>query len=418
MKVKKYLAASLPEAMAKVRQELGRDAIILHTQKIRVGGMMGVFGRTMVEVTAATDDSVGPVAVHAPAVDEGSPPVAPAAPAMGAPLPIQGSSQALVLAPPNEFVPPPPRPVAQPPAGSVTTAGTSSVSLSELQAELDSVKTLMNQVIRRLEVPDMVAGYPEVLRQLYQGLTASGVEPELAADVISQAAAEHQGEDLSGESARQIVRELVARRLGPGRGVEVTKGARRVIALVGPTGVGKTTTLAKLAAHFALAQKRSVALVTADTYRIAAVEQLRTYGEIIGVPVEVIFTPQEVKSALARHEHRDVVFLDTAGRSHKNVMQMSELKGLLEAAKATEIHLVVSLTTNLREAREVLEHFLPTSYNRVLLTKLDESSSPGQVLNLAQYAKRPLSYVTTGQSVPDDMELAEPGRLSKLILGG
>ena len=379
MKVKKYVASNLQEAMSKVRGELGRDAIILHTHKVQVGGFWGLFGKTMVEVTAATDDDRGMVPSFPPA------------------------EEAAALASP---------------AGTLAVSPAAMPNLQALQEELNDVKAMMNQVMRRIEIPDSVSRLPEGLRTVYDLMIRSEVDPDLAAELTGQVASEHQRSDLDPDLARQAAERLIAERLGVPRGVEILGRKRKVVALVGPTGVGKTTTLAKLAAGFALGQKRNVALVTADTYRIAAVEQLRTYGEIIGVPVELVFTPQELKAALAKHEGRDLVFIDTAGRSHKNLMQMSELKSLLEAARADETHLVLSLTTNGREAVEMARTFLAIGFDRLLLTKVDECSSPGLIFNLSAQLQKPLSYVTTGQNVPDDIELANPGKIAKSILGG
>lgn len=380
MKVKKYVASTLQEAMSKVRGELGRDAIILHTHKVQVGGFWGFFGKTMVEVTAATDD------------DRGS-----------APPPLAAEEAASALANP---------------AGALAASQAALPNLQALQEEINSVKAMMNQVMRRIETPDSVSRLPEGLRAVYDLMIRSEVDPDLAAELIGQVAAEHPRPDIDPDLARQAAERLIGERLGAPRGVEILGRKRKVIALVGPTGVGKTTTLAKLAAGFALGQKRDVALVTADTYRIAAVEQLRTYGEIIGVPVDVVFTPQELKAALAKHEGRDLILIDTAGRSHKNLMQMSELKSILEAARADETHLVLSLTTNGREAVEMARTFAAVGFDRLLLTKIDECSSPGLVLNLSAQVQKPLSYMTTGQNVPDDIELANPGKIAKSILGG
>ncbi len=365
MRIKKYVAVSLPEAMGQVRQELGRDAVILHTQKVKVGGVFGLFSKTMVEVTAACD----------------------------------GASQRA--------------PMEEAQAASFSLAP----DIRILQDEINSMKGLMSQLVRRMEAPSELAAYPVSLRQLFSQMVAQGVREELATEIISEVSHDRTGDELDEESARRAVRTQVARRLGRVRPIEPA-GRRQVIALVGPTGVGKTTTLAKLAAQFALGEKKSVALVTADTYRIAAVEQLRTYGEIIGVPVEVVFTPQELRLALGRHDHRDLVFIDTAGRGFRNAMQMSELKGLLEVTRADEIHLVLSLTTNLQDAEQVIHSFVPIGYNRLLMTKLDENTCPGQILNFAAAAGQPLSYVTTGQNVPDDMEVADTAKLAKVILGG
>lgn len=193
-------------------------------------------------------------------------------------------------------------------------------------------------------------------------------------------------------------------------------GTRKICALVGPTGVGKTTTLAKLAARFALMQRARVCLVTADTYRIAAIEQLRTYGQILGVPVEVAVTPHEVREALARHGEVDLVLVDTAGRSPRNEMAMAELKSYLKAVEPAETHLVLGLNMQAQDALFTARAFAEVGFDHFLFTKLDETRGPGLILPLRRAFDRPLSYITTGQRVPEDLEVANAQRISRLLL--
>lgn len=362
--------------MAQVRMELGRDAIILHSHKVKRRGLRGLFSRPMIEVTAATDDSPGQRSGGATAEPAG----------FGA----AAAAQPLVQAPEPQVI---------------------NGDLAALAGQMAEMKALLSQAV--WSQPGGFGAIPPAGQDLYAQMTTSGLQPELAQKVVSEAL-DAAGPDPTAEALTAAARTALADLIG--RGQPVTAGRRQVIALVGPTGVGKTTTLAKLAARFALGEGRRVALVTADTYRIAAVEQLRTYGDIIGIPVDVIFTAQELRQALARHRECDLVLIDTAGRSHKNAMQMSELRSLLEAAQPDETHLVLSLTTNFTDAVTIMERFGMTNYNRLLLTKLDETSHPGQIVNFAHAAGRPLSYVANGQSVPDDLEAADADKLAGLIL--
>jgi flagellar biosynthesis protein FlhF len=190
-----------------------------------------------------------------------------------------------------------------------------------------------------------------------------------------------------------------------------------VVALVGPTGVGKTTTVAKLAADFKLARGRRPGLVTVDTYRIAAVEQLRTYAEIIDLPLAVANAPGEMPRAIEELGDVDLVLIDTAGRSPRDEVKIRELADFLAAARPDEVHLVLSATTGERSLRAAAERFASARADRLILTKLDEADGLGGVLAVLERSHLPVSYITTGQAVPDDIEPAARARLARLILG-
>jgi flagellar biosynthesis protein FlhF len=196
------------------------------------------------------------------------------------------------------------------------------------------------------------------------------------------------------------------------------QGKQLVIALVGPTGVGKTTTIAKLAAVYKLRLGHSVGLVTSDTYRIAAVEQLRTYATIIGVPLQVAATPDEVRSSVKALDQCAVVLVDTAGRGPRDARRLDELAACVEAAKPSETHMVLSASAAPEALSHAAERFSIMKPDRWIVTKIDESSGLGWLPELAQQVGLPISYVTTGQEVPDDLALAQPQRLARMILDG
>ena len=192
-----------------------------------------------------------------------------------------------------------------------------------------------------------------------------------------------------------------------------------VLAFVGPTGVGKTTTIAKLAARYRIRHNLQVGLATVDTYRIGAVEQLRTYAEILDVPFEVAMIPQELKASMEKlREHCQVILLDTAGRSQQNKMQLAELKSFLQAAAPDQVHLVTSGTGSLASNRQVLESFKKLGPSSLIITKLDEVASFGPVASVILEGGLPLSYLANGQAVPDDLEPAEKKRVVQLCLEG
>jgi flagellar biosynthesis protein FlhF len=193
-------------------------------------------------------------------------------------------------------------------------------------------------------------------------------------------------------------------------------GARR-IAFVGPTGVGKTTTLAKIAAQLTLKRGLRVGIVAADTYRIAAVDQLRTYAEILGVNVEVASSPTEAARACERLGDVDVILIDTAGRSQNDRMKLSELRAFLAAAQPDETHLVLSATASARTLAREAEAFGPLGVDRLVLTKLDEAASFGTLISFVERLGTRVSFFTHGQEVPDHIEVARGGRLAALVMG-
>jgi flagellar biosynthesis protein FlhF len=199
--------------------------------------------------------------------------------------------------------------------------------------------------------------------------------------------------------------------------ISVTPGRRTVVALVGPTGVGKTTTIAKLAANFKLRDGVKVGLVTVDTYRVAAVEQLRTYAEIIDLPMHVVTSPREMRRALEELATMDLVLIDTAGRSPRDELKIQELKSFLAEADVDQVHLVLSLVASARGLEKTAEKFRTVGLTALLLTKLDEAPGLGAVLSAAHRIRLPISYFTTGQDVPDDIEAASAARAARLILG-
>lgn len=215
--------------------------------------------------------------------------------------------------------------------------------------------------------------------------------------------------------ARRLEELMTAPRASLSPGAQETP---RCLALVGPTGVGKTTTIAKLAARAQLQRRQRVGLVTLDLYRVAAVDQLRAYAELLGVPLEVASTPDELRSALRRLERCDLVMIDTAGRSPTDARRLAELGSILEAAPEAQAWLVLAATTRLRELRDAVSRFAPCAPSGLVLTKLDEAVVAGDVLELISRCRLPLRLLSAGQEVPDDLEEATPARMASWVLQG
>ena len=223
--------------------------------------------------------------------------------------------------------------------------------------------------------------------------------------------------DLSVESLRNSLLELVKSSVQVTGPIHITPGKRRIAALVGPTGVGKTTTLAKLAAIYKLRENCRVGLMTLDTFRVAAVEQLKTYSDIIRIPMQVVSSPREIQEALRRMADFDLILIDTTGRSQRDDLRIHELRSYLLEAGADEIHLVLSATTRPRVLKQVAEQFSVVGTTSLIVTKLDESAGLGNLLPLVESSQLPISYVTNGQNVPEDIETADTTRLARWILG-
>jgi flagellar biosynthesis protein FlhF len=219
------------------------------------------------------------------------------------------------------------------------------------------------------------------------------------------------------EGLRGLLKDSLEAIIKCSRPIRMKKNGTKIVALVGPTGVGKTTTIAKLAALYTIGRKAKIALVTIDTFRVGAVEQLKTYSRIMGVPLEVASTPKELEKALAAHTDKDLVLIDTVGRSPKDKETIEGLRAMLDSSFTIETHLCVAATTRERELRGIVESFGALPLSRLLFTKLDESSSFGSIVNLQIENKLPLSYFTRGQRVPEDIEPASGKKVAELILG-
>jgi len=213
-----------------------------------------------------------------------------------------------------------------------------------------------------------------------------------------------------------IKNELISQ-IGKIEPIRLGEGQNAVMAFIGPTGVGKTTTIAKLAAKFTLYDDKRVALITADNFRVGAIEQLRTYGELLEIPVEVIHGNDGIGKAIDRVKDHDLVLIDTMGSSPNNKMQIKKIKSLLDEVNPTDIHLVISATTKSNDISGILENYKELNFNRLIVTKLDETRTYGTILNAIKMTEKNLSYFTVGQNVPDDIEVASAEKLADMILG-
>jgi flagellar biosynthesis protein FlhF len=274
----------------------------------------------------------------------------------------------------------------------------------------------MDEMLRMLrEVREAAAPAPRVpasVRHLYQELRRHEVEAALARRLVLGLPKNTPG---SGGAARARLRTLLGRRFQVRR-AGAARAGQRLVALVGPTGVGKTTTIAKLAGQCRAQGGLRMALMSLDTYRIGAVAQMRIYAELLRVPFHAVDTPEALESALDAERDADLILVDTTGRSPGRPTEIEALSALLRRIPGVEVHLVVSATTKASDLEEVLVRFRPLAYRHVVITKLDEARTAGPVLGLALERGLSISYLTAGQEVPDDLERATPTRLSALLI--
>jgi flagellar biosynthesis protein FlhF len=379
MEVKTYRAATMHEALALVRQDLGPDAAVLHTREVRCNRLLGwLTGARQIEVTASAQVNV-----------------------------------------PSRL---PPRILAErPPAALPSTGfGGETDARTELpggvQGQLSDLQMMVRQLCQRSRC-DGQHDLPESLFHLFAELIDADLGEELARELVERVRTETPDAELTDPVlVRARIARMVESEIAIAGPIRIHPGHRRIVALVGPTGVGKTTTIAKLAAHYRLKEKRRVGLVTVDTYRIAAVEQLRTYADIIDLPMQVVSTPREMREAIRQLDGLELILMDTAGRSPRDEIKIQELKAFLTEARADEVHLVLSSGAGARTLVETAQRFAAVGTTALILTKLDEATGLGNLLPLVRTSKLPLSYVTNGQNVPDDIEKADSRRLARLIL--
>ncbi|MBI9017117.1 MAG: flagellar biosynthesis protein FlhF [Phycisphaerae bacterium] len=400
MKIKTYKAGSMPLALAQVKKDLGSDAVIVHTRTVKKGGVFGLGSKSVVEITARKAGNNPPARkrpanrladLYAGKVNTDTFPKV----NIRANPSVQNNSRLSIPIPSVE------RPVDD-----------------GVKKEISQLREIVESLVReqrQLHAPQM----PEQLFDMYLDLVQREVADEIARELI-----DHVQRDMTGDQIQSV--DLVRNKLvnimdnmisTAGPVCPNLNGNARVVVLIGPTGVGKTTSIAKIAANLKLRQNKKVGLITIDTYRIGAVDQLRMYSQIIDVPLKVVLTPGELRGAIDSMNDYDFVLVDTAGRSQKDDLKLQELKTFIDAAKADEVHLVLSSTANQSHMLSAAERFKSIGVDRIILTKLDEAISFGVILSVMKKVDASISYVTTGQAVPDDIEVAGGQKLARMMLG-
>ncbi|AOT68262.1 flagellar biosynthesis protein FlhF [Geosporobacter ferrireducens] len=375
MKVKRYIGNDPQETMLKIKSELGSNAVILHSRKIKKPGIFGFMKKPLIEMVAAIEENKE-----------------------------KQEKDAL--------------------RGRIGLSGTNAVhsegnKIDLLQNQVGNIENLLNNVLNKIgySQDDKEDSQETLYKKYHDLLVLNDIEPELADRILAivrkQVSFAEGHEEAILKTIRIVVREYLETPETIGDSFEKNK----VVVFVGPTGVGKTTTLAKLAAKLSITKGKRVGVITSDTYRIAAVEQLKIYSEILSIPIRIVYEPTEIAEAIEAFSDRDIILVDTAGRNHKNEEQLKEIKALLENIKDPEIFLVMSATTGNRDMASIVKYYQFIQSYKIIFTKLDEAVTVGNILNAKLQTGKKLSYITTGQSVPDDLEIAHPDKLANMIVG-
>jgi flagellar biosynthesis protein FlhF len=353
MIIKRYIVDNMNEALVKIRYELGSEAVIVSQRKIAQRGILGFLKKKKIEVTAAADEK-------------------------------SNRSKAV------------PRPKEE--------------QNEDIHKEIGELKILVQGLMDNKEQKS--PGKKDNKTKYRQKLVENDIPERDADELIAEIKERNKDKKLNAALYDKEVKNLLMEM------VQTDKSkSGRIHALIGPTGVGKTTTLAKLASVYTLHKSKKVGLITIDTYRIGAVEQLKTYAEILGIPFGVVLTSKDIPEVLSKMEDCDIIFVDTTGRNSKNTLQVAETRKFIQELKADRVYLVVSMTTKQRDMEKIIENYKQVNFNGLIITKVDETEAAGSILTAIKHGKVPISYLTTGQNVPEDIEEASKERIVNLIVG-
>jgi len=413
MRIKRFVAHSLKEATEQMKGELGPEAIVISSKKITRGGPFSFFGREAYEVTGAIDDAPQ-AAPNTYRRHSGTTGFGKHLEESRAQLDEESTLAGLrrVAEEFGELQGEDPRPI----AGSRRRPNPA--EMMELRGDMEDVKGTLKAIVEHLKYSRMPA-LPDALQRAYSRLVQHDVDERLAADIIQEVYTHASQDQMTNK--QYLEKQLLTAIAGIIPTADWGKPRRkktRVIALVGPTGVGKTTTIAKLAAINKLLTGMDVGLISADTYRIGAIEQLRTFAGIADIPMDVVYKPSDMNAALRKFRSKDMVFIDTVGRSQRSKKDLHDLAKFVSAAEPDETHLVLNASTNVKTCEEIIDQFKVVKPNRLIFSKLDEAASYGPMLSIIHRHQLPLSYVTTGQAVPDDIRRVEASQLAAMVYTG
>ncbi len=367
MRIKTYEADTIQDAMDQIKQDLGPNALILNTRQVTKSvKWFGLAKKHIIEVVAG-------------------------------------------IANPKKTVPDPSSALVPVPAPDALDTQSGETVSERSVVEGKTVEAIALRNIR------------SALDDVYQRQIERGINKELSQrlvylldDIISNAVSHNR--KLETKTIRQDFNDRLSQVIQVSGGVDFSVEEQQIISLVGPTGVGKTTTVAKLAAVSSVLNYKKVGLISIDAYRIAAYDQLKTYAEIIGLPVELALSPQGARDAIDKFADQDIIIVDSVGRSPNHQVHMAELHGYMQVIRPTEVHLTVSASVKFEDLVRIVDRYRTLDVSRIIFTKLDETVTLDTVVNGAYYTKYPISYLGVGQTVPDDLEVADIERISNFLL--
>ena len=407
MIIKKFIGKTEEEALEAARKELGNGIVTMNVRSVKKKGLAGLLGAKQTEVTVALEEEreslKGIRRENASNVQQAPRPVL-TKELQGKPADVLGESPQNIERKLDSL---------------------QDLLVNRLrQEENDKAEQAAAQEVssRGEEAQKEEKAVPTEQDKFYRLLYNTMLENEVDEKYVNQIICEVDRAEKTQLPIDYIlgnVYQKMVLKFGKAQGIAPEEKIPRVVVFMGPTGVGKTTTIAKIAGRFAVDEKKKVALLTADTYRIAAAEQLRTYANILEVPFRVIYTPQEAVDAIRDFGSFEYIFVDTAGHSHQNEEQLENMKQLLKAlngAAQTQAFLVLSATTKYRDLQKIASSYRELSDYQLIFTKLDETFQLGNLLNIKLYTDTPIAFVTNGQNVPDDIELFNPQKTVKQLL--
>lgn len=370
MKMKKYIASSMTAAMKKVQADLGDDAIIANSRVVYSKGFLGMFKKKSFEVVAGVER----------------------------------------IEPKKTIIPS--KMIQQP---MIIESEPTEEQTEEIKKELADLKIMMQSMQRQ----SVSVQYPDILSAIIERLEQQEISSELITQIGDElfAVIKNSKNDLSQKELELIAKKHFIELLKdfPFGGISYHK---KYINVLGPTGVGKTTTIAKMAARAVLQDKKKIGFITTDTYRIAAIEQLKTYANLLQAQVEIIYSREDYEKALIKFDQLDLVFIDTAGRNYKEAKYIKDLQQLIDVEKNVENFLVLSMTAKECDMATIIEQFLAFPVKKLIFTKTDETNTIGSMINLMVKYKKGLAYYTNGQEVPEDIEEASVTNVIELLFQG